>query len=405
MSNFRYQALNAQGQPVTGEVQAESVAQALAQLEAGGMTVQSIGYATAEPRPVPAARAGAAAGWSPFGQVSEQAVLQLHLEKMIQRARVIAPALRANAEEMPAGSPRRQLLTVVRILESGRAVEAASAWRTLPGYWIPLLGAAASSQDPGQILREFLKESQRADELRRQWFLTLAYPLLVVSIAGAVLLLISWFVIPIFREIFTGFGLRLPAFTQLIFTISGWISGGQIFLAAAALIIAGAILLRAGQLLPVSWRDRLSDRLGTPLGRSTAIARFSQFTADLLEAELDLANALRFASVATRSPRVQRAAWRLAHDLETGSGGSTQQPYRPFLTATVLYALQSDLPATTRIRLLREVSGCHADRARTQLSWTHGIIEPILVVLIGGLVGAIVIALFLPLISLIQGLS
>jgi type II secretory pathway component PulF len=403
MAHFRYQALNATGQPVAGELHAESVALALAQLEADGLTVQSIGYAAAESRSAepPPTNAG---GQNPFGRGGEQAVLQLHLEKMIERAKVIAPALRAYAEEVPTGIRRRELLTVVQILEGGRAVEAENAWRTLPGYWIPLLGAAASSQDPGQILREFMKESQRTDELRRQWFLALAYPLLVATIASAVLLLISWFVIPIFRDIFTGFGLRLPGFTQLVFTISGWISSGQIYMGAAALALAAAFLWWARRLLPASWRDWLSDCLGTPLGRSTAIARFAQFTADLLEAELDHPNALRFAGMATRSPRIQRAAWRLAGNLEAGGGG-TQQPYQPFLTATVLYALQSDMPAATRIRLLREVSGCHADRARAQLSWTHGVIEPILVVVIGGLVGAIVIALFLPLISLVQGLS
>jgi len=201
-----------------------------------------------------------------------------------------------------------------------------------------------------------------------------------------------------------GFGLGLPAFTQLIFTISDWISSGRVFMVAAAVAIAGASLWWARGILPQGWREWLNDRLGTPLSRSIAIARYSQFTADLLEAELDCSNALRLAGMATRSPRIQRAAWRLAGDLDAGRG-RTQQPYRPFLTATFLYALQSDLPAATRIRVLREVSSCHADRARSRLSWTHGIIEPLLIVSVGLLVGAVVIALFLPLISLIQGLS
>src|SRR4029450_3855623 len=71
IAHFRYQALNATGQPVAGELHAESVALALAQLEADGLTVQSIGYAAAESRfaEPPQANAG---GRNPFGGGGER---------------------------------------------------------------------------------------------------------------------------------------------------------------------------------------------------------------------------------------------------------------------------------------------------------------------------------------------
>ena len=72
--------------------------------------------------------------------------------------------------------------------------------RSLPGYWIPLLGAATASRDPGRILREFLRESQQAEDLRRQWRLTLAYPLLLLILAAVVIVAFSFLVIPIFRD-------------------------------------------------------------------------------------------------------------------------------------------------------------------------------------------------------------
>jgi type II secretory pathway component PulF len=137
---------------------------------------------------------------------------------------------------------------------------------------------------------------------------------------------------------------------------------------------------------------------------SACAARFSQFLADLLEAELDVPSALRIAGFSTKSSRIRRAAWRLARDLAAGQP-VVRHTVQPFLTATVLHALQAELSAKSRVKLLAEISACHAARARHTLSWTHGIVEPLAIAAVGFVVGATVIALFLPLVSLVQGLS
>jgi len=411
MAHFRYQALNAQQESVAGELHADSVAQALAQLEAKGLSVQSIGYvasesASAQPAPT-AARAAGSSPQSrdvPAGDSALQAALQLHLARVLEHGGAIVPALRAYAEEMTSPHRRRQLNTVLGVLQRGDTAEAAAALQKLPSFWIPLLGAATSSRDPGRVLREFLKESQRAEELRRQWWQAIAYPLFVAGCAAAVIVALSFFVIPIFREMFASFGLKLPGLTQLVFTVAAWITSGRILLDAALFAALVAILLLASRLVPLKVREWFSDRFGTLLSRRTALARFSQFTADLLEAGLDIPSALRIAGFATNSSRVRRAAWRLAHDLSAGQP-LTPYAYQPYLTSTVMHALRSEMPPATRVRLLGEISGCHADRASRGLSWTRGVVEPLAICLIGVIVGGTVLALFLPLFSLIQGLS
>ncbi|HMC11201.1 MAG TPA: type II secretion system F family protein, partial [Pirellulaceae bacterium] len=283
MPHFRYQALNAQEQIIASELEAPSVSQAIAQLEADGLTVQSIGYATPDARSTEIPPRDV----SPVAPGVEQAALERHLERVIERGRVLAPALYAYAAEMPSGRSRRQLGAVLRILDSGNAAAAATDLQKLPTYWIPLLSAAASSQDPGRILQEFLKESQRAEEFRRQWRQMLAYPLFVLGGAIAVMIFLSIVAIPSFRDIFSGFGLRLPGLTQFVLTLAAWIASGQILIPIVLLAAIAMLLVWATRLLPLAVRERLGDRFGTPLGRSTAIAQFSQFLADLLEAELE----------------------------------------------------------------------------------------------------------------------
>jgi type IV pilus assembly protein PilC len=402
MPTFYYQARSASSDLISDQVSADTLAQAVAQLESQGLTIVAIGTT-----PLPAAPPGE----NPFGASSaerrlatEQAALAEHLSRVIERGRDLLPALHAYAQELPSGRRKRELGTVLHVLDRGDAAQAASTLSTMPGYWIPLLGAATSSRDPGRILREFVQESERASELSRQWWLALAYPALLGGLAATVMVALSVFVIPIFRDIFSGFGLKLPAFTILVLTVADWIASGRILIWIAAIVAGWWLLWQAARLLPVSWRNWCSDRWALRWGRATALARFAQFSADLLEAELATPQAVRLAGIATGNPPIRRAADRLAESLESGNRATPSGA--AVLTSTIRSALVDRQAAVNaRIRLLREVSNCYSDQARRRLSWTTGVIEPLAICAIGFVVGATVIALFLPLVTLVHGLS
>ncbi len=397
MPRFRYQALNAQQQPVAGEISAASVAQAVAQLESSGLEVQSIQLADTAPAP------RTSRGESPFA-TSGPTALQMHMRRVLERSRDIVPALRAYAAESMPGRRRRQLESVVRVLEQGDASAAAARLEKLPGYWIPLLPAATSSQDPSRVLREFLKESRRSEDLRRQWWLTLTYPVVVLLIAFVVVAGFSFFIIPTFHNIFDGFGIQLPGLTRLVLGGSEFIRSPWLLIAIASVLVIGFLFVYGSRMLPTGVRSWFAQRFELPLGRSTKLARFAQFLADLLEADLEPWHALRLAGMATDSWRIRRAAWRLANYFDS-DGPPLELWHRRTLTATLLYAVHDDLPQRARVQLLRELAQGSAQRAGMWLSWTRGILEPILICIIGLVVGTVVLALFLPLISLVQGLS
>jgi type IV pilus assembly protein PilC len=404
MANFYYRALNADRQICSGEVQAESVQQAITLLEAQGLIVESIGYSSLDSSYIETPNAYSAANTAPPVTDIEQEALRLQMNRVLERGKAIVPALRAFLEELPSGRRRRQMSAVCNVLDRGNTDEAIKAVEMLPDYWIPMLSAAISSNDPGRVLREFLDESRRSDELRRQWWLTISYPLLVACVTALLLTAFSFLVVPIFRNMFNDFQIELPGPTVAMLEIASWITSGRILIVFALLVIIGAVLWRARRWMPQSFRCWISDRFGMPFRRSTALARLTRFTADLLEAELDIPSALRIAGFTTNGSRLGRAAWRLAGEIESGNPPKQPNHQRP-LTATVLHALRSDLSTASRIRLLREISSSYAERARIRLSWTQGIIEPLAIGVIGGVVGGAVVALFLPLVTLVQVLT
>jgi general secretion pathway protein F len=405
MPRFHYQALNADEQPVAGEIDAGSVQEAIAALSGEGLTVQSIALVSAEATPQPESK-----GMPPLRQPQtsrsaswEQSAIEQHLAALLPQARSLAPALRAYAEELGAGRRRTELLNVCQLLESDDVPQAASRLTSLPDYWIPLLSAAAAMNDPGRVLREFLEEAERTEQLRTQWRRTLAYPLAVAALALGVMLALGLLIVPSFEELFQDFGLQLPLFTRVVLDLSNFLTSGPTLVFLLVVAVIGLLLSLRRWALPgpiASWLDRwLTGRFR----RSAARSRFSRFTADLLEAGMAPDAAVRIAADTTRAPRIREAALGLADDLRLHRpvDASVVAP----LSRTVAYALSREIADDSRVRLLKEVSNCYLDRTRRQLSWARGVIGPVAICAVGFGVGAVVLALFLPLVTLIHNLS
>ena len=401
MPKFRYQAFDTDRKLILEDCEADSLQQAITYLESEGLELVSIGLAS-EPQP-DSPQSSTDYVLSTEGGI-ESDVLRTHLARVLEQGRAIAPALRAYAEEMPSGRRQRQLLTVVDVLERGNPEQAAAELGKLPDYWIPLLSASTSSRDPARVLREFLHESHQADELRRQRLRMVAYPLLILTLAIAILVMLSVFVVPIFRDMFYSFNMKLPWLTNGLLHVSNWISSGAAGIELAILTGVIASLWIFIRLFPSSAGNWLAERFSLPLGRSTALARFAQFTADLLESGLSVPDSLSVAAQTIQRPKLRRAAAQFVEQLPRPFDPSTF-PRRSALPGSICYALVADVENNTRVRLLREISQSYADRARMKLSWTSGIVEPIAIGFVGLVVGAVVIALFLPLITLVTKLS
>jgi len=401
MPRFHFQALNADQQLTIGEVEADAVALAITQLEASGLTVLSIGFATAETtadlssqKPLPPAPKHKP---PVIDAARDETVLRSHLARTLERARPLTPALRAYAEEMPSGRRRRELAEVCGILARGDVEAATAALTTMPEYWIPLIGSTAGDNDSAGILREFIAESQQADVTRRQWWTLLAYPLFLIGFATLVLVLLSYMVVPTFQSIFEDFGLELPRLTMWTINVSEWITTGGPILLIGVMFIAIAAAVNFGG--PV-----LGESIGNWFGRSTGIARFAASTADLLAGGIETPDALRIAGRTAKSGRLRQASQHLASLLESGNVAAAEQWRRP-VTATVFYAVTAELPMISRIRLLQEITNCYVDRARSRVSWSQGILGPLTIFIVGFVVAFVALSLFLPLIDLINNLS
>lgn len=403
---FQFTALNAQGDVVTGEIIASNVQEAVAEVEARGLTLRSIARGSmpaAEPSPRDALPMTASFRPEEFDATAEQDALRSHMQQVLNRAAELLPGLRAYAQELTNHRERRELQNVIQLIEQGSAAAAVKSLSSLPGYWIPLLSAASQTRDPGRLLRDFLEETQRTKELQRQWWLALAYPVFLVVLAGIVMVGLSFVVVPVYSKLFNDFQIELPWLTRTIVRLAEAVVSGRVVLAVLFVFALGLLVWKSRYFLPKRWREAIADNWSLRFGRSSALARFSRFAADLLEAELAPQVAVRVAGIATANGSLQRASRHLAAALEQENIDLPPNS-KALLTKTIRSALQSPLPNPTRVALLREVSQCYAQRVRNRLSWTRGLVEPLAICLVGLMVAVTALALFMPLIRLTTGL-
>ncbi|RLS34746.1 MAG: hypothetical protein DWH79_03470 [Planctomycetota bacterium] len=316
-------------------------------------------------------------------------VLGPWLDRALEIGGGLQPALRALAASMPSGKRQEEWIEVCDIVAAKDERLAAAGLAGHPENWIPLIAAAppgATSGD-GRSEVEFLSRAidiTTRDEPGRGWWRPAVYPLLVMATAIAISCLLAVMVVPTFKQIFNDFGMRLPAITVGVIWLSDAIqSFGWIAVAAVAAVA-------------VAWRPICSfcpSWLSLPGQRLAWSERFARFSADLLDAGLPEDDAFALAARASRP----------GQGVPVGSADRTASPR--WLTTTVGYALDAPLGRKPRARLLRQLARGHDQRLSVSRSWLAWGLGPLAIFVTGFFIMLLVLALFMPLITLVTGLN
>jgi len=362
MPRYAYEAEDRHGQPVEGVVEAVGVVAAAQHLEAMGLTVHRLGAAgdaSSDEEEV-----------VPLSQASQDA-----LDRLAADSETLAPALAAYARELPLGRRRADVYRLAQRLASDDPQELRQEVARRPLLWAPLLASAAGSNGHEETLARYLGIDRADRDVRRRWRLTLAYPVAVLALALVVAWPIAVFIAPTCEQLYNEFGLELPPVTVAFVATARMLrSGGA---------IVAAVLLAGGAVAVMTWPAWAPDRVtritrrvgGWFFERPAERARCARDLANLLDAGFEPAD-----------------SWRLIQ-----AGGA--------LTPAIDYALSDRVPTAVRGRVLRQIAAGHRDRAADTSDWAAGTIGPLATVVVGGMVGLIVVALYLPLVRLIEGLT
>ena len=377
MMRFRYRAVDGQGQELAGYIAAADRDEAVRRLQARGLMLLA-----ADPAPT-----------GGIGSIDRQARFFSDLALLLAGGAALADALAlmaTSSERWRAGAAR----TLLQALRRGERFSHALA----EGGWLPYAVAVCRAGEEGGRLPAAMADLAgylgRRQELRRKLLSALTYPLLLLAVAGMAVMVLLGFVMPSFQRLFADAGVTLPLATRAMMATASFLADFLLPLIIAAL--AGGFILHLWRrdLFPRLWaRISLGLPLLGPLLREALSERFARALAHLLRGGVPLEAAATLAAAAMDNPYAED---RLRASLQKLRQG---QPLSVLLReGTLLPPALAEMAAIGENsgRLADALSG-YADFAAAQVAHRAGrmlaLIEPLAILFLGGIVGAIVLSM------------
>jgi type IV pilus assembly protein PilC len=330
-----------------------------------------------------------------------------HIAEVVSAGLPLEGGLAAVAEEFPGGRVRRALLRIVRKLEAGNDLESALAASGAPGYLPVLVRAGKRTGKTAEILEGFIAGSQSVSELRQTMWMAVAYPLVLLLFTVPLGMFLVFWLVPEFGAIFDGFGVKLPFLTEGVLATSRFLAdhGGKTLAVVAAAVLVLYLFVRL-LLGPLGTRRMVC---GIPvvgsLLRWLGMARFCPVLSLLIESRVPLDEALVLAGDASGDVEIREDCRGLVTHLQSGQTLETAARQTGRFPKSFVKALSWERHQEGFPEVLQSMSEMYAGRARALVAVLIAVLPPLVVTGIVLVVGVILIAMFMPLIELLNKLS
>jgi type IV pilus assembly protein PilC len=418
MPSFSYKAHDRRsGKEVSGSVEAASQMEAIASLKKQGLLPIEVKESRAKSVKTPAGGTpggsgggGALANLLGGGVKPAQVTLFTRQLSTLQDAGLpIVQSLQILTDMQRPGSFRNSLSQVTEDVQGGTMLSDAMARH--PKIWDKLYtnlvkaGEAAGALDV--ILRRLSEFREKAQKLKKKIIGALIYPVAVLTIAVAILTFIMVFIVPKFEQIFRDLNIRLPALTVLLIEMSNFVAtfwwiillalifgtiGIKIFRGTET---GGAVVDRVGLKIPV---------LGAVVKKGS-VARFTRTLGTLVTSGVGFLDALDITKSATPNIVVRNAIQDVRDSVKEGE--TINEPLRRsgVFDDIVVNMIKVGEETGELDKMLIKIADTYDEEVDSAVAAMMALLEPALIIFMGVAVGFIVIALFLPLISIIEQLN
>jgi len=345
--------------------------------------------------------------WRPTrGLAQAQARVMRQWAALLQSGVRVVPALELlSAQDVPAPLQIALAQTAQQVQAGVPLHEALSAHpQCFDPMTLALVQAGQAAGELPALLEQLAQALGRQDNLRRKVRSALTYPAAVLTVAALALVLMMWWVVPVFEEVFQSMGAPLPAATQAVLE---WRKhGAQYGLWCLAAGVLPALWLRqwAQSASGQAWLHRLglSWPLLGPTWQALVCARWAHTLHTLLQAGVPLADALPVASQAS-AQEVYRALGRhLQRRVQSGERLSQAMADSQRFPVLLVQMCATGEETGTLAALLGQAAQLLAQEAESRIDGLTALIEPLTVLLLGLAIGGILVAMYLPIFQLGQ---
>ena len=409
MPTFAYSGRTRAGQTVSGEHTADSMDAAVAALRREQIMVTRIDAAKA--KKAAAAAAGKPAGPKPGKGVPAKnlAIFVRQFSVMIDAGLPLVQCLEILGKQEPHQNFAAVILKTREDVESGAAL--AEAMKKHPKTFDPLFTNMIAAGEAGGILDTILKRLaeyiEKSVKLQGDVKSAMIYPVAVIVIAGVVVTAILWKVIPTFASLFAGLGAQLPMPTRIVIALSDFVVAYGWLVAIAMGLAAYALKSYYGTTGGRHVIDRISLKLpilGNIL-RKVAVARFCRTLSTLLSSGVPILDGLDITARTAGNAVIEAAVQTTRTSIERGETISTPLRETGVFPSMVVQMINVGETTGALDAMLAKIADFYEEEVDTAVAGLLTLMEPVMIAVLGVVVGGIVIAMYLPIFDLISKMT
>lgn len=348
-----------------------------------------------------------------FGMTSEEHVEVVgQIGHLVSAGLPLAAGLRTLSEEIPSKRLQKVFDRLSEGLDRGETLEDVlkSESSDIPDWLAAVFEAGTRSGRLPECIQHFIEFSRLRAGIRVKLIISIVYPTILLVAGMAISAFLCCLVIPDFRVIFEGFGTELPKITEMVLALSSVVEDLVHYWPMTLLIGWTSILavwFLAKSALGAAGVRRLVYRIPL-LGRvfkQSALAEFSQLLAIMIEARMPMPSALKLVGGTVRDPNLSEGAYRAAKLIESGNSMSDLRGVVREIPDELLRVPgwgHNDSSLAESLRVSSEVFALQSEISGRSLA---GMATPGAVIIAGGIISVTVIALFMPLVKLLNDLS
>ncbi len=392
MPIFLYKATSRSGKKIRGDLDAPSLDMAQSVLKRRGLENIRV-----KPQPKDILE-----GTFLEGSVSsrDMVIFSRQFATLINSGVPILQALQVLCQQTENKILRRRLYEIKDDIESGSSLY--DALKKHPDVFDDLYTNMVDAGEAGGVLDVVLdrlaRYIEKAAKLKARVKSAMIYPGVIITVAVAVIAIILIFVIPTFEQMFADFGGALPAPTQLVIGLSRFVTGNIFYILAGVILLAVALRLfyrwEKGRILVDDWILYLP--VFGPLLRKVAVARFSRTMSTMVSSGVPILSALDIVSRTSGNKTVERAVLEARQSISEGQSLAEPLSETDIFPPMVTHMISIGEATGALDNMLEKIADFYDDEVDVAVDTLTSLLEPIMIVFLGVVVGGLVISMYLP---------
>ena len=400
LKNFRWKGINSSGKKTSGQTLAMSEVEVRERLSAQHIKIKklkksSISFLTKLSHRV---------------KGKDITVFTRQISTMLVTGVPLVQALKLVSNNHKKAEMKSILMSVTRAVEAGTPMSKAmrTASTHFDALYTDLISTGELSGNLAEVFERLATYREKSEELRAKVIKALIYPAMVMLVALGVSYLMLTQVIPEFEKMFSGFGAELPWFTRQVLDLSAWMQnwGSFIALGTLSLIISARILVKRSDSFRLMM-DRAILKipvLGAVLSKA-AIAKFSRTLATSFSAGIPILTSLKTTSKTSGNLHYQLAVEEVYRDTAAGMPMYVAMRNCDVFPELVLQMVMIGEESGRLDEMLNKVATIYEFEVDNTVDNLSKILEPLIIVFLGVVVGGLVTAMYLPIFNLMSVLG